>query len=74
MIERMYTIQETAEILRKSPKTIRRYVRNGLLPAKRSGLRSLVIPEPELNKFMNIGVSEEERVRRLVNERVLCSK
>lgn len=59
MIERMHTVQDTAEILRKSPKTVRRYVQNGLLSAHRSGLRSVVIPESEINKFMNLGVSEE---------------
>ncbi len=70
MIERMYNIKETAKILHKHPKTVRRYVKDGSLHALRSGVRSIVIPESALNKFMNVGISEEERVRRLVNERV----
>jgi len=70
MIERMYTIKETAEVLRKSPKTVRRYVQSGLLPALRSGPKSFVIPESELNKFMYVELSDDERVRQLVNNRM----
>ena len=70
MIERMYTVQETAEVLRKSPKTVRRYIREGLLCARKSGLKSVVIPESALNSFMKFELTEEQRVLKLVNERL----
>jgi len=70
MIERMYTIKETAEVLRKSPKTVRRYVLSGLLPALRSGPKTYVISESELKKFMHVGISDDERVKQLVNKRM----
>ena len=70
MIERMYTVQETAEVLRKSPKTVRRYIRNGLLPVLRSGPRSVVVAEGELKKFMHTDSSmEEKRVFQLLHDR-----
>ena len=59
MIERMYTVQETAEVLRKSPKTVRRYIQNGLLPVLRSGPRSVVVAEGDLKKFMEPPVKNE---------------
>jgi|APSaa5957512622_1039677.scaffolds.fasta_scaffold381291_1 excisionase family DNA binding protein len=59
MIERMYTVNETAEVLRKSPKTVRRYIQNGLLSALRSGPRSVVVAESELKKFMEPPVKNE---------------
>ena len=71
MIERMYTVQETAEILRKSPKTIRRYIANGLLSARRSGVRSVVVPESELNRFMKpVEITEEQRLFKLVDDKI----
>jgi len=74
MIERMYTIQETAEVLRKSVKTVRRYVRDGLICARKSGVRSVVIPESSLNKFMKVELTEEQRVIQLVNDRLAGRK
>ena len=70
MIERLYNIKEVAEILHKSVKTVRRYIREGYLHARLSGKRSFVIPESELNTFMKPAVSEEERVKKLVAERL----
>ena len=69
MIERMYTVKETADVLRKSPKTVRRYIRDGLLCARRAGLKSVVVPESELKRFMEPdNLSEEQRLFRLVDE------
>jgi len=69
MIERMYSIKETAEVLRKSPKTVRRYVHQGILSVLRSGPRSVVIPETELKRFMMPDDStEEQRLFKLVDE------
>ena len=71
MIERMYTIKETAEVLRKSPKTVRRYVQSGLLPALRSGLRSVVIPESEIKRYMSsYTISEEQRIGSLIDKEI----
>ena len=66
MIERMYNVKEVADILHKSPKTIRRYIREGVLNARRSGKKSFVIAESELKTYMKPAISEEERVKRLV--------
>ena len=69
MIERMYSIKETAEVLRKSPKTVRRYVHQGMLSVRKSGPRSVVIPESELKRFMlPDDASEEQRLFKLVDE------
>ena len=63
MIERMYTIKETAEVLRKSPKTVRRYIKQGILSVHRSGPKSVVISESELKRFMAPPLrSEQSRV------------
>jgi len=69
MIERMYTIQETAEVLRKSVKTVRRYVRDSLLSVRRAGPNSVVVPESELKRFMEPDItSEEQRLFQLVDD------
>ena len=61
MIERMYSIKETAKVLRKSTKTVRRYIQQGLLSVLKSGPRSVVVPESVLKGFMRPTVEEEER-------------
>jgi len=67
----MYTIKETAEVLRKSPKTVRRYVQSGLLPARRSGLKSIVIPESKLIQFMEPETNKEvKRITKTTMDRV----
>ena len=71
MIERMYSIKETAEVLRKSVKTVRRYVQQGLLSVRRSGLKSVGIPESELKQFMESAMMyEEQRLFRLVDDKL----
>ena len=37
MIEKIYTVKEAAELLKLKPKTIRRYCREGLIPALKFG-------------------------------------
>ena len=70
MIERMYSLKETAEVLRKSVKTVRRYVQSGMLSARRSGINSVVIPESELERFMEpVQDREELRVLKLLQRR-----
>jgi excisionase family DNA binding protein len=70
----MYTVQETAEVLRKSVKTVRRYIREGLLSVHRSGKKSVVVPESELKEYMKMEVTEEQRVCHLVNNRLFNRK
>ena len=74
MIARMYTLKYTAELLKKSIKTVMRYVQLGMLSARRSGVKSVVIHESELDRFMKPEISETERVRKLVDERMSQSK
>ena len=57
----MYSIQETAKVLRMSTKTVRRYIQQGLLSVLKSGPRSVVVPESVLRGFMRPTVEEEER-------------
>lgn len=72
MLERMYTIREASIVLRKSIKTVRRYIRNGDLHALRSGSNSVVIPESKLMKFMKPTRSTEEaRIMNLIEDEIL---
>ncbi len=46
----LLTVQETAELLRVSPATVRRYIANGALPARRVG-RSVRVEKDAAERF-----------------------
>lgn len=50
-ISRLYTVAEVAEVLRAHPKTVRRWIDEGKLVARRPG-RKFLIPEQELKHFI----------------------
>ena len=54
---KLYTVEEAAEILRCSRKTIRRKILRGEIVASRpSGSRNWLIPETSLKAYVNAGV------------------
>lgn len=48
---RFYTVAEAAEALKVTPQTIRKYIKEGKLEAKRIG-RPLLITENNLKRFL----------------------
>jgi excisionase family DNA binding protein len=55
---RLLKIAEAAQILRCSPKTVRRQIQRGhLLASKPKGLRIWLIPEQAVKDLLNAGVS-----------------
>ena len=57
----LYSILEAAQILRISPRTVRRELSDGALKGARLGKRRLVIPEFELNRYIRAAMREEAR-------------
>ena len=51
-VERVYTLQQAADILQVSLETIRRYVRNGKLKAARIG-KAYRVTETQLKAFLD---------------------
>jgi putative molybdopterin biosynthesis protein len=48
---KFYTVQETAELLRVTPQTIRSYIKQGKLKGKRIG-RPILISEANIQEFL----------------------
>ena len=56
---KFYTIQEVAQLLRCSTKTVRRQITRGyLLATKPKGLRTWLIPEAAIKTLLNQGVTD----------------
>jgi len=53
---KFFTVQETAEILRVTPQTVRNYIRGGKLAGKRIG-RPILIPEKDIEGYLNASTS-----------------
>lgn len=52
------TVAEVAELLRKSPKRVREYIRQQRIVAtKPDGFNNWLIPEAELKRYVNGGVN-----------------
>lgn len=57
-MERTYfTVAEVAEITKKKPDVVRKWIRDGKLKAVRPGGKTWLVPSDALDKFM--GVEEE---------------
>lgn len=56
----LYSIIEAAQILRISPRTVRRELSEGALKGARLGKRRLLIPESELNRYVRASMMREE--------------
>lgn len=54
----MYSIQETAELLNISTKSVRRLISRGLLKCSRA-LRHIRIPESAINQFIDESTKSE---------------
>ena len=50
--ERLWTVREAADRLRKSPKTILRWIAKGELPAFKVG-RQWLVSDPDIRKFLS---------------------
>ena len=57
---KLYTLQEVADLLTLSVKTIRTYIQNGTLSAVRLGPRQLRVPESALNQFLERSFKQNE--------------
>lgn len=55
---KFYTPQEVSELLKVSDKTVRNWIRNGILGAVVIG-KSYRIPEEKLNELLNGGIKNE---------------
>lgn len=55
---KFYTPQEVSELLKVSDKTVRNWIRSGILGAVVIG-KSYRIPEEKLNELLNGGIKDE---------------
>lgn len=60
-MEKIYTIREVADRLRKHIKTIQRWDRVGLLKANRTATNMRYYTQSQLERFMSIAPAEEDR-------------
>lgn len=56
--DRVYTLQEIADIMKLNKQTIQNYVKNGTLKATKFG-RVYRVTEEELRRFMNTGTEKK---------------
>lgn len=61
-MDALYTVTETAEILRIGETTVRRYARTGTIPAVRFGRAIRFLPEV-IERIRREGISEARRGR-----------
>lgn len=57
----LYSIIEAAQILRISPRTVRRELSDGALKGARLGKRRLLIPESEIHRYIRAAMHSEAR-------------
>lgn len=58
--DRVYTLQEVADIMKLNKQTIQNYVKNGTLKATKFG-RVYRVTEEELKRFMNTGTEKKKK-------------
>ena len=54
MVARTITVEEAALVLKRQPRTIRKWIASGRLRANKVG-KSYIIPEAEVDKLINVG-------------------
>lgn len=71
--EELLTTKEAAQLLKVSPVTIKRYLRQGRLPAYHVGPRAIRIRKADLTQVMQARVAEEVSMKR-EGERAVFAK